>query len=221
MSDFNTNSKEYLVPEQVTYDPSIDPHNMSQYNPKDYKVTAVYQKLDNNNEPPKPAQLETRNSEDSTTSDSTIKAPLPKYLDAIQDIEANDPVPPYEQLELDTSNYDANRYQHSSNPEDGSNPTRQRKNKKMLKIALHFMLFFFIISIIQISFQPLGSFGCGGRSEEYDDIQTPAKSSTTSSNNYDTDSGMMMSYNEMDEMMGEKGAGREMMGDQRGRGNHQ
>lgn len=74
----------YLTPNTVIYDPTIDPDNMSQYLPKNYKVSPVYEKLDN-------------------TSNKDTES-LPKYLEAVNDNKINDPSPPYEQFQLDNNN---------------------------------------------------------------------------------------------------------------------
>lgn len=162
-------SDKYLTSEPVRYDPAIDPNNMSQYAPKDYRVVSVYQKVCN------------------TPEQETM---LPKYIEAINDIESTDPAPPYEQLQLDTSVGKGGGY----DDHDAQTAERRRKNKKFAKFALHFFAFMLILFFIQTTFAPLG---CGGGSDDGDTGK-------------DNDA-MTMSYNDMDGMMGSNGAAESMM----------
>lgn len=183
-------SDKYLISQPVCYDASIDPNNMSQYAPKDYRVTPVYKKIDNGSD----------TAAEDTENDSPL---LPKYVEAIKDIESTDPSPPYEQLELNDSGLGGQDTAGKRDDNSDLRAERKRKNKKFAKFALHLIAFLFVLYVIQASFSP---FDCGGSDDDATDSNSLGHSEPSQG-----DDTMMMSYSEMDDMMGSRGSAESMM----------
>jgi hypothetical protein len=81
-------SDTYINPNQVQYDPKIDPNNLEQYTSKDYSVKAVYHKIPN------------------PETDKDLKS-LPNYNDFFVE-NLQDPLPPYEEFIIDNNNNNNN-----------------------------------------------------------------------------------------------------------------
>lgn len=111
----------YLTPEPVRYDPAIDPNNMSQYAPKDYRAVPVYEKVCNTH---------------GATGDRKQEAMLPKYFEAVGDIESLGPAPPYKQ-ECDS---------------EGTQTAGRRVKNTRLVNALHFSVYILVVVLIQAGF---------------------------------------------------------------------